>query len=709
MTSSAHTAAALPWVQRHPPAPPDRLRELAEDILERCRGEGPSNCVGRCPIHVDARAYVLLAGQGRFREALQKVREQLPFPGILGYICAHPCELHCKRIDDDEAIRIRDIKRFLAEWEPGEPQHLLDCEPDRGRSVAVVGAGPAGLMAAHDLRRRGYRVVVYDKADRIGGCLVSKIPEWRLPAQVRDRDLSVIDALGIEVRTGVELGFDVSLEDLRQEYDAVAVLLGYEGGQRCLERYPRLFRQTVRGTMWADPVTCETGVEGVFAGGDAVSGPATVINALALGRRAAESIRRYLDGEDLGRDREPPRPARLLWQLEIDEVERLRRQRAPVMLTPFNQAMTEQEVLDEADRCLDCTCGLCVQDCEFLAKHCTHSPKELARRVLGGVSEHLETVFSCNVCELCKTVCPVDLDTGELMLEARRRAVLAGEGPLPSHKPVIKYYNAGVSNLFTMMMPDPGRQRSKRLFFTGCALPAVAPKATLEIYEHLRRHYPGTGVLMYCCGAPVDVLGMDETFEGTAREIARRAEELGAEELVVACPDCAHTLQHGVPELKVRYVWELLADTWEPPRRRHGEPVAIHDSCKARHTPEVHTAIRSLVQKGGGTVEDVEYREGLARCCGFGGMIAPVDPELRERISNRRGAESDHPMVTYCAGCRMGLRSVGKESVHILDYLLADDLEAAVRAKPTGGLARYTNRLRTKWAFKRLKPLGAED
>ncbi len=182
--------------------------ELADTILERCRGEGPSNCEARCPLRVDAHLYVQLARAGRFREALQTVREKLPFPGILGYVCAHPCELHCKRLELDRAIRIRDIKRFLAESEEGEPEHILSCASPRSQSAAVVGAGPAGLLAAHDLRRAGFNVTLVDKAQVIGGCLTTRIPEWRLPAAVRERDLSIIDALGIELRTGVQLGRD---------------------------------------------------------------------------------------------------------------------------------------------------------------------------------------------------------------------------------------------------------------------------------------------------------------------------------------------------------------------------------------------------------------------------------------------------------------------------------------------------------------------
>ncbi len=702
--------AAIPildrsWDAPAPVPPVPAVARLAREILERCRGEGPANCVARCPLHVDARGYVQLTREGKFREALQLVREQLPFPGILGYVCAHPCEQHCKRIDDDTPVRIRDIKRFLAEWEPGPPQHRLDCEAARDRRVAVVGAGPAGLLAAHDLRRRGYAVTLFEGRDRLGGCLTHQIPPSRLPAPVVERDLSIIDALGIEVRLGVRIGQDVTLDVLRHDYDAVLLLPGYAGSVDLLLGTPELARSR-RETIAIDPLTGETSLPGVYAAGDAVSGPSTVIDALAHGRRAAESAHRFLSGAEVGADREPLLPRPLLWKLTIPEAERRQRQRTAGMLQPGGPPLSEAEATEESGRCLDCHCGLCVQDCEFLSR--AGAPKELARRLLAGLEplETRTTAYSCNICQLCATVCPEGLDTGRMMLEARREAVRAGLGPLPQHKPIVGYWKAGISGPFTLAMAEPGRQRSRRLFFTGCALPAVMPAHTLTAYDALRRNYPGTGVLMYCCGAPADMLGLEGGFDATRAAILRAAEELGAEELIAACPDCTHTLKSALPELTITTLWERLAGQWSPPAKADTVPVALHDSCKARHEDGLHAAVRQLLREGGGELDDIEYSRQLARCCGFGGMIAPVAPEISRAVSTRRAAESDRPMVTYCAGCRMALKGCGKDSVHMLDFLLSDDWRRAAARKAPGPLTRYANRLRTKWAFKRLRPLA---
>jgi Fe-S oxidoreductase len=701
-------AAAVPtppWGPGHDVVPePDRLIGLAEEFLSRCRGEGPANCTARCPLDVDARGYVQLTAEGMFREALQLVRQRLPFPGILGYLCTHPCELHCKRIDEDEAVRIREIKHFLAEWEPGDPRHVLDREPARKERVAVIGAGPAGLIAAHDLTRLGYDVTVFEKERVIGGCLAGKIPEWRLPRWVVDRDLSIVEALGIRVRFGFEIGGNEPLQGIRDSHDAVLLTVGYDGGSALLEGRGEGLRRNVRDALWADPRTCETGVTGVFAAGDAVSGPSSVIDALAFGRRAAESADRYLTGADLRVDRVPPLPRRLLWSLDVDETERRRRERKPVMFGPHGPSLSENDARREAERCLACECGLCVDDCDFLAKHCG-SPRELARRVTGELERSLPMVFSCTVCGLCAEVCPEALDTGRLLHEARREAGRRGIAPLPQHATTMRYLRSVTSGRTSLVMPEPGRSRSRWLFFPGCFLPETSPSNTLELYDLVRRQHRGTGVMLHCCGAPAEMLGMEEAAAAARDAIRRMADSVGAEEIIPACPDCVRVLRETLPGLKVTPVWELLAERWDPLPYRKGSRVCVHDACRTRRDSGLQASVRHLVASVGGAMEEVRYSGNLTRCCGLGGALPSVDPDLADRISARRAAESDLPMLTYCAGCRIALSRVGRPAVHMVDFLFSSDWEEVARRKAPGPLVRWLNRLRARRALRRIRPL----
>jgi NADPH-dependent glutamate synthase beta subunit-like oxidoreductase/coenzyme F420-reducing hydrogenase delta subunit len=183
-------------------------------------------CRSACPVHADVRGYIELIARGRYREALDLIREVLPFPSVCGRICHHPCEQECRRSDVDEPASIRDLKRFVAEYDyPESPAP----EPPKqeGEKVAVVGAGPAGLTAALDLARLGYRPTVFEKFPVAGGILATAIPTYRLPRTVLQKDIDAILARGVELRTGVEVGKDVTLESLRSEdFRAIVLAVG---------------------------------------------------------------------------------------------------------------------------------------------------------------------------------------------------------------------------------------------------------------------------------------------------------------------------------------------------------------------------------------------------------------------------------------------------------------------------------------------------
>jgi Fe-S oxidoreductase len=185
-------------------------------------------------------------------------------------------------------------------------------------------------------------------------------------------------------------------------------------------------------------------------------------------------------------------------------------------------------------------------------------------------------------------------------------------------------------------------------------------------------------------------------------------ERVGAEELLTACPDCTQVLKGDLPGIRIRSMWELLAEDWKPPRRHTGVTATLHDPCKVRDEPAVREAVRRLLEASGCTLEELEYAGENSRCCGWGGRIPAVDADLSRRIARRRGDESGLPMITYCATCRMALRDVGKDAVHLVDFLLSADPEEAMQRSYPGGPIRYANRLRTKWSLRRLRPFGSD-
>ena len=183
-------------------------------------------CTITCPAGINVQGYVQLIGQGKYTEALQLIMERLPLPGVLGRVCPHPCEARCRRLEIDAPVAIRDLKRFAADQVnlAELPQPEIEERPQR---VAVVGSGPAGLTVAYYLRRRGYRVTLYEALEKLGGMLRVGIPDYRLPPQVLDQEIDHLLQCGIQVETGRRLGRDFSLEDLRREgYEAIFLGIG---------------------------------------------------------------------------------------------------------------------------------------------------------------------------------------------------------------------------------------------------------------------------------------------------------------------------------------------------------------------------------------------------------------------------------------------------------------------------------------------------
>lgn len=477
-----------------------------------------------CPANLNVQGYVAMVKEGKYREAVEIIMRDLPFPGILGRVCPHRCEASCRRAQVDEAISIRELKRVAADRAPVTEIPLPEIKP-REEQVAIVGSGPAGLTAAYFLALEGYKVTVYEAMPEPGGMMRYGIPEHRLPRWVLDQEIGNLKRFGIEIQTGVRIGKDLTLQELK-DHGAKAVFLAVGawkglrlgipgekegpgvqdvttflrevhlgklkklegkvvvigGGHSALDGARtalRLGAQEVtivyrrsKAEMLAEPEeieeaeaegvkilflaapsrivheegrlkglecirtrltepdstgrrkpipiegseffveadliipaigqepdlsfvqdglgleiskwnllvvnpeTLQTNVPWIFAGGDAVTGPATVIEAVAAGKRAAHYIAKFLKGEELPKEWVEEKEAGEKWTEIPPDVERKERLKVPTLpprerVAGFQEVrlqVDEEAAREEASRCLNCgaccECFECVKACQ---------------------------------------------------------------------------------------------------------------------------------------------------------------------------------------------------------------------------------------------------------------------------------------------------------------------------------------------------------
>ncbi|RLB40502.1 MAG: 4Fe-4S ferredoxin, partial [Deltaproteobacteria bacterium] len=187
-------------------------------------------CRLACPAGLNVQGYVQMVKEGKYKEALEIIMEDLPLPGVIGRICPHGCEDACRRAQIDESVAIRDLKRLAADmFDPREIE--IPCSAEREEKVAIIGSGPAGLSAAYHLARRGIKSTIFEALPEAGGMLRVGIPPHRLPRDILDKEIEIITKLGVEIKTNTPLGPDLTIDDLfSQGYKAVYLALGAHKG-----------------------------------------------------------------------------------------------------------------------------------------------------------------------------------------------------------------------------------------------------------------------------------------------------------------------------------------------------------------------------------------------------------------------------------------------------------------------------------------------
>ncbi|MBR1762701.1 MAG: FAD-dependent oxidoreductase [Eubacterium sp.] len=202
-------------------------RKIALELLMSAHdGDCVAPCQLNCPARTDCQGYVGLIANGEYDAALKLIKNKIALPASIGRVCPHPCEKGCRRANVEEPINIAQLKAFAADMDLKADSYVPECKPSTGKKIAIIGGGPAGLTAAFYLRLLGHEVTIYDMMEKMGGMLRYGIPQYRLPKEVLDKEIAIIEKTGVKMVNGKKLGVDYTVKSLKADNDAVIVAIG---------------------------------------------------------------------------------------------------------------------------------------------------------------------------------------------------------------------------------------------------------------------------------------------------------------------------------------------------------------------------------------------------------------------------------------------------------------------------------------------------
>ncbi|WP_282432958.1 pyridine nucleotide-disulfide oxidoreductase/dicluster-binding protein [Desulfosporosinus sp. Sb-LF] len=664
---------------------------MEQDELKRqedkCTQENPPACTAGCPIHVDARKLMLDIQNQDLKSALATLQKKQPFPGIIGRVCDHPCEDVCKRKEVGTTIAISALERFCVQNQAGKIAKA-GIVPPKSQTVAVVGSGLRGLTVAYDLAKKGYKVSLFEKADRLGGNLWN-FPEHQLPPEVIVEELSVLNRLNVQIELKTAITGQ-GLAKLQEDFNVVYLGLAEQSKE---------VRELLGEQLWVDPVTCATQIPGIFSG--ALLGNDSPIKSVADGRKAAVSIDRYLQGVSLTASRKGEGPIETKLFVNTNGIPPL----PVVAMSNETGGYTPEEAVQEAGRCLNCQCLECVKACKYMQEYGSY-PKKYLRQIYNndtivmGMRHGNKMINSCSLCGQCAVVCPQGLDLGETCKATRESMVSKGKMPPSAHDFALRDMAFNNSEEFSLTRQQPGHNSSKYVFFPGCQLSGSSPEQVEKVYAYLTEKLSGGVALMLrCCGAPADWAGNQDLFQNSLKVLVAEWETLGKPELIVACSTCHSMFREKFPG--VVSLWELMADSDLPVQGASVSrgKVAVQDACTTRHEPVIQDAVRDILTRLGYEVEELPYSKERTKCCGFGGLTSFANPGLAKKIVEDRISESTTDYVAYCAMCRDNFASKGKRTFHLLDLIFGTDLEKAAIRPSVGFSNRHENRAKLKRKF----------
>ena len=389
----------------------DEVNAMRRSSLELLLGDHLGDCLAPCsfgcPAHMNIPQMLRQIGAGDLGGAIATIKEAIAMPAVLGRICPAPCEKVCRRTALEAPLRICELKRIAADADlASADSYVAPRKGASGKSVAIVGGGPAGLAAAYYLARSGHDCTIFDENQSLGGMLATEIPAAKLPRDVLSAEIEQILKQGIGVRLGVRVGRDVSLADLRAEFDAVVLAIGWSAAKQA----PAWEVKVAGGGIAVARGTYETNIRGVFAVGNALRGEGTTaVRSVNDGKEGAFAADQYLRGEK-PTGVHPPFSTRI-GRMEKEELHELSRETNNIGPSPAG-AVPDADAAAQAARCLHCDCRA-LTTCKLRKYSIAYNAdprryKAQQRRPFKLDTRHAELLFEqgkCIDCGLCVQIC----------------------------------------------------------------------------------------------------------------------------------------------------------------------------------------------------------------------------------------------------------------------------------------------------------------
>ena len=635
--------------------------EKIPEITEYCIHDEAAPCAGVCPFGLDVRSFMKKLAKGRMPSAYKEFRTAVMFPKVVSELCDRPCLKVCQRAKiGDEPLDMERLEKAVMSLTAAAPPDVFQI-PVKEDRIAVIGAGVTGLSLALNMAQKKYPVTVFEKGNGMGGRLAER-PDFNM--YLEDIKFQIGEEK-IEFCFGKEIR---SLDELA-EYKAVYIATGRDGKSFGLrDSWDKELYTTARPLVFMAGEVCgQTMMEGIAAGRKVSM---LMEGAMQTGRVIAPAAVKQCEKYDLvPKGAEPA---------------------AHVVPADAETGYTKAEVKEEAARCFLCNCDKCLKGCELMKKY-GKPPKQLANEVAADLGPHFlasrtttRQSYSCNQCGWCESVCPENVNMGEVFHISRTERVEKEIQPVALHDFWMRELEFVSGEAFYASMPKEG-EKFEYAFFPGCRLGGELPEQTKRAASWMMENYHA-GVVLGCCGAGAWWAGERERWEENSAKILDSWEKMGRPVFVTACATCMDMFAKLMPDIPVKSVYELLAESGEKAEKLF-ETAAVFDPCSARKNDIVRRSVRTIAGASGCTVTELEE---TGKCCGFGGHMRTANPELYDTVADNRVSMSELPYIVYCANCREVFLEKGKPCRHILEgYFGTEDRSFTLQEK-------MDNRLRLK-------------